>query len=74
VICVFEVKRAAVARQGGNNEVEKEFQEHAQTQGVVRFGGGRLAPTSSLAGLSRCGGRMMKSVLRQSPLRQTVNR
>ena len=39
-----------------------------------RFGDGRRAQASSLAGLSRCSGTMTKSVLQQSPLRQTDNR
>jgi hypothetical protein len=39
----------------------------------LRFGDGRRAQASSLAGLSRCSGTMTKSVLQQSPLRQTGN-
>jgi len=40
----------------------------------LRFGGDRRAQASSLAGASRRRGRMTKSVLRRSPLRQTCNR
>nr|WP_249800431.1 MULTISPECIES: transposase [unclassified Bradyrhizobium] len=39
----------------------------------LRLGGGKRAQASSFAGPSRCSCRMAKCVLRQSPLRQTLD-